>query len=297
MLWTLCENDENAVKCVNNENLTRILKRYLNINSYDMNIVVVTMQCLITIIEDNIDAIVEMNSSITILQDIMTNVTVKDDKSNQAEVWFLKIASFILLNNICNSDEKSNLVSDKKGNFVYISVFVEIFYDVFNVDNKQLLHSLVSILPHEKNATSSSKRKKIVECKMILCTQQLILETLTNFIFDDCDVDDGNSDIDDTEEMDVSSELMDVENTIEDLRTSFPVELTEAFNCSNLMSKIWEKTVAVDTDSREILSQTAEGKNILSHFFTLRCRAYLCLNNLLPKFGIDALGGADYLYR
>lgn len=288
LLWVLCESDENAIKCVNEQNLVPILTKYLDINSYDMYIVVVTMQCLMTITEDNINAIMAIKSSIGILQDILTKLTAEDANSKQFDIWFLKIASFALLSSICTSADVCKPI--------YINIFIKTLDEVLSIDNKQLLSNLVSILPHEKNAASSSKRKKVTNSKMALHTQQLTLETLTNLSSDDNDEDDENADVDDSEEIDMNSDPMDVDNTNENLR-SFPMELVEAFNHCNLIGKIWEKTVQVDSDSQEILSQTAEGKGMLNQFYILRCRAYLCLNNLLPNFDIDTLGGIDYLYR
>ncbi|XP_032670486.1 HEAT repeat-containing protein 3 [Odontomachus brunneus] len=285
LLRTLCENDENAVKCVNEQNLVPILTKYLDINSYETYIILITMKCLLTVAEDNIDAVMAIKSRIGILQDI---ITVEDANSKEFhKLNLLKILSFDMLSNICNSDDVWKPT--------YINSFIKTLDEVLSVDNKQLLSDLVSILPHESNAASTSKKKKIEESKLTLITQQYALETLTNLSSDDNDEDDENADVDDSEEIDMNSDPMDVDNASENVR-SFPIGLVEAFNNCNVIGKIWEKSIQMDSDSEEILNQTAEGKFVLGLFYGIWCRAYLCLNNLLPNFNIDTLGGIDYLY-
>ena len=60
---------------------------------------------------------------------------------------------------------------------------------------------------------------------------------------------------------------------------------------------MWDKTSTVDKDTVEILEQNAEGEAVLKQMHTLNCRAYLCLNNLMSSLEIDALGGAENIYR
>lgn len=286
LLLTLCENNEGAIQFVNNENLVPILTKYLDINTYDVKIIAVTVQFLTTVTEDNPSAIEEVKLSEESLSNILTKMVAEDAKSDP-EVFLARIGSIALLSNICNRDHICKSA--------YFKILIKTFDEVFSIDNKQLLSSLVSILPHERNAVSSSKMKKVEDNNMLLNVQQLALETLANIISDDDE--DSGIDFDHFEEMDVDSDEMDVDVTDENLRRSLPVQWIEALNHCKLIDKIWEKTVAVDADSQEILGQTAEGKNVLKEFYTLRCRAYICLNNFLCRFDINTFGDVDNLYR
>ncbi|XP_014472170.1 PREDICTED: HEAT repeat-containing protein 3 [Dinoponera quadriceps] len=287
LLWTLCENNENAINFINEQELVSILIKYLDINIYDMPIIITTIQFLITVIEDNSIAIEQIKSSEENLHDILAKMVAKNAKSSP-EAWFARISSISLLTNICAWDD----ICKSK----YFNVFIKTLDEVFSFDNKQLLSSLVSILPHEKNAESKNNRKKVLESKMLLNTQQLALEILMNLESNNDDEDDESLSVDGSEKMEVESNEMEADEASENLKRSLPVHLVEALNHYNIIGKIWEKTVAVDTDSQEILDQTVEGKNVLKQFSVVRQRAYFCLNNILPNFDIDALGGVNNLY-
>ncbi|EFN81726.1 HEAT repeat-containing protein 3 [Harpegnathos saltator] len=283
LLWTLCESNDNAIKYVNDQNLVPLLTRYLNMNIYDIQIIVITMQCLITVVEDNADAVTVVRASEDVLYDIAIKMSTEDAKSNP-EVWFLRTSSITLLSSICSWDDLCKPT--------YFNIFIKTLDEVLSIDSKQLLSSLVSIVPHEKT-TSNEKRKKIAENKMLVNTQNLALETLANFCSDN-DEDNGSTNSDDSKIMDMDSEAMDIDD--EHLKSSLPIQFVEAVNHCNLLDKVWEKTVAVEADSKDILNQNEEGKDVLKQFYILRCRAYMCLNNLLPNFDIDALGGVDKFY-
>lgn len=290
LLWQLCENNEIMTMQANREDLVSMLLKFLDIDTYGIEIVTVVIKCMVCLSESNCTAIEKIEQSQDILHNLLNNSTADNEKT-VFQVLSLKTAVIALLLNI-------NSLKDNNQLYILCQMsFVNTLSEVLAVDHKELLSNFTSILPHEGNVSSSDKKKKIQENIIMLNTQQLALEIVTNLCFeeDDSVVD---SDIDDSEILEIESKCMDDDAMNNDLKmmTTLPVELMEAINHCNLIDKIWSKTDTMDKDSWEILEQVSEGKAILKQFHILRCKSYLCLNNIFSSLEIDALGGVDHLY-
>ncbi|XP_070162581.1 HEAT repeat-containing protein 3 [Polyergus mexicanus] len=289
LLRILCANNESALKCVNEEDLTLFLTKFLDINIYGMEVVIITIQCMVYLSDENDTAIKKIKESESILFNLLDLKT--DDEKTASKVLALKTSVANLLININNYADSNQM-------HIFCKV-LSVLSEVLAVDHKQVLSCLTSILPHENNAVSNDKRKKIYESKKMLELQEQALQILANLCYEDEDSE-IDSDIDDSETMEIESECLDNDSMNDNLKmtSTFPVELVEIVNNCNLIDKIWNKTeLVVDKDSQEILNQTAEGKNVVKQFHDIRCAAYLCLNNLLPNIEIEVFGGVDNLYR
>lgn len=285
----LCANNESALKCANEEDLASLLTKFLDINIYGMGIVTITTQCMICLSDENDTAIKKIKQSESILLNLLDLKT--DDEKIACKVLALKTSVADLLINI-NNYADSNQVH------VFCKV-LSVLSKVLAVDHKQVLSCLTSILPHEKNAVSSDKRKKVQESRKMLGLQEQALQILANLCYEDEDSD-IDSDIDNSEAMEIESECLDDDSMNDNwkMTSTLPVELVEIINNCNLIDKIWDKAeLVVDKDSQEILNQTTEGKAVVKQFHDIRCAAYLCLNNLLSNIEIDVFGGVDNLYR
>lgn len=288
MLWTLCANNESAIKCINEEDLTLFLTKFLDIDIYEIEIVTVTTQCLVCLSDENCAAIMRIKQSESVLLRLLDLTA--DDNKTATEVLALKtsVADLLISMNNCTDNNWTHILCK----------VLSILCEVLAIDHRQLLSHLVSILPHENNASSSDKKKKVQDCRRTLGIQEQALQILANLCFEDED-DAIDSDIDISETMEVESECPndDFMNGGTKIMSTLSVELIEVINNCNLIDKIWDKTeLAVDKDNQEILDQTAEGKAVLKQFHDIRCAAYLCINNLLPSFEIDVLEVAD-LYK
>ncbi|KMQ92792.1 heat repeat-containing protein 3-like protein [Lasius niger] len=291
LLRILCANNESALKCANEEDLASLLTKFLDINIYGMGIVTITTQCMVCLSDENDTAIKKIKQSESILLNLLDLKT--DDEKTACKVLALKTSVADLLINI-NNYADSNQVH------VFCKV-LSVLSKVLAVDHKQVLSCLTSILPHEKNAVSSDKRKKVQESRKMLGLQEQALQILANLCYEDEDEDsDIDSDIDNSEAMEIESECLDDDSMNDNLKmtSTLPVELVEIINNCNLIDKIWDKAeLVVDKDSQEILNQTTEGKAVVKQFHDIRCAAYLCQNNLLSNIEIDVFGGVDNLYR
>lgn len=287
----LCANNEIALKCVNEEDLASFLIKFLDINIYGMEIVTIATQCMVCLSDENDIAIKKIKQSQSILFNLL-DVKMDDEKA-ASKMLALKTSVANLLININNYADSNQMHMFCK--------MLSVISEVLAVDHKQVLSCLVSILPHENNAASNDKRKKVQENKKILESQEQALQILANLCYEDEDSDsDINSDIDNPETMETESECLDDDTMNDNLKmtSTFPVELVEVVSNCNLIDKIWDKTeLVVDKDIQEILNQTAEGKAVIKQFHDIRCAAYLCLNNLLSSMEIDVFGGIDHLYR
>lgn len=261
--------------------------KFLDIDVYGIEIAIIATQCLVSLSEDNETAAKEIKQSESILLNLLD---LKIDKNmTNFEMLSLKTSiSGLLINiNSCRNYDQTHILCK----------VLSVLSEVLSIDHRKLLSSLTSILPHEHNASSNNKKMKVQENRKILGAQQQALEILTNLCFDEMESS-IDSDIDDSETMDIEAECPDDISVNDKLKiTTFPVELIEIMSNCSLIDKIWDKTAAVDKDSQDILDQTPEGKAVLKQIHTLRCRAYLCLNNLLSNLEIEILGGINKMYR
>ncbi|CAL7950932.1 unnamed protein product [Xylocopa violacea] len=285
LLWTLCEHNEQAVKCCNEEDLVPVLIKFFNVTTYGIEIVTVIVQCLLSLSEDNIVAIKQLKCCEDTLIQFLCMET---NDTNLSEVVCLKTAISGLLINLteCIGNNPINTVCK----------VINVLSDTLSIDCKQVLSNLVSILPHEKNAFSSSAKKKVQQGRRILGAQQQALEILANL----CSEDQENENESDLDDSDIETEVTDdvcMDDKLYKTIFSLPLEIVEVFNSCNIVKKVWDKTKAVDKDTIEILEQNVEGRSVLKQMHTLNCRAYLCLNNLMLNLEIDALGGVENIYR
>ncbi|KAG5325638.1 HEAT3 protein, partial [Pseudoatta argentina] len=288
LLRILCANNENAIKRVNDEDLVSLLIKFLNIDVYGPEIVTIVTQSLICLSDENDAAINKIKQSESLLSSLLD---LKADDKIASKILFLKTCVADVLINISNYTDNNQIHVFRK--------VLSILSDVLAIDHGQILSCLTSILPHESNASSNDKRKKVQENREILEMQEQALQILVNLCFE-CEDNEIDSDTDDFERMELESECLDDDSVNEDLKitSTLPVELVEVINTCNLIDKIWDKTkFVVDNNNQEILDQTEEGKATLKQFYNIQCTAYLCLNNLLPNIEVDVFGGVDNLFR
>ncbi|KAG5328819.1 HEAT3 protein, partial [Acromyrmex heyeri] len=288
LLRILCANNENAIKRVNDEDLVSLLIKFLNIDVYGPEIVTIVTQSLICLSDENDAAINKIKQSESLLSSLLD---LKADDKIASKILFLKTCVADVLINISNYTDNNQIHVFRK--------VLSILSDVLAIDHGQILSCLTSILPHESNASSNDKRKKVQENREILEMQEQALQILANLCFE-CEDNEIDSDTDDFETMELESECLDDDSMNEDLKitSTLPVELVEVINTCNLIDKIWDKTkFVVDKNNQEILDQTEEGKATLKQFYNIQCTAYLCLNNLLPNIEVDVFGGVDNLFR
>ncbi|CAK9833560.1 HEAT repeat-containing protein 3 [Anthophora retusa] len=285
LLWTLCEHNEYAVKCSNEEDLVSILTKFFDISTYGIEIVTITVQCLLSLSEDNSTAIKKLKiCEDTLIQ--LLNLEFNYVSISEA-VCFKTAISGLLIN-------MTNYIEDNPS---IVCKVINVLSDVLSIDCEPLLVSLTLILPHEKNTFSIYARKQVQENRRIFSTQQQALEILANLCSEDQE-DENNSVTDDSDyEADEGVDDVCMDDKLYKTICSLPLEIVEAFNSCNIIKKVWNKTRAVDKDTIEILQQNVEGVAVLKQIQELNCRAYLCLNNLITSLEIDALGGIETLYR
>ncbi|XP_050489362.1 HEAT repeat-containing protein 3 [Bombus huntii] len=284
LLWTLCEHSEFAIKCCNKDDIVSILTKFFDITSYGIEIATVTMQCLLSLSENNPIAARKLQSCENMLIQLL-NAEIKD--TTISEVVCFKTALSGLLINLTSYTENNSII--------VVCEVINVLSNTLSIDCKQLLSNLTSILPHEKNAFSSSAKKKVQENRRIFGAQQQALEILANL----CSEDQENENESDLEDSDC--EIGGIDDVCMDNKLykifSLPLEVVEVFNTCNIVSKVWDKTRFVDEDTIEILQQNNEGKDILKQVHKLKCTAYLCLNNLMSSLEVDVLGGMENIYR
>nr|CAD7460029.1 unnamed protein product [Timema tahoe] len=72
-------------------------------------------------------------------------------------------------------------------------------------------------------------------------------------------------------------------------------EVREGIINHQLVSKVWDRTVYPAENVCQILDSHTRGALVCKKLATLRCRAFLCLNNLLTTLSVEDLGGPQLL--
>lgn len=294
LLWTLCENSELAIKYANKEGLILILLKYLDIVTYGIDLGIVAAQCIFSLSEDNPVAINELKKQESTFLNLLTLEvfeTSKDSTLSLSNVTCIKTLICGLLMYINNHREMDQIH--------VVNQVLCVLSKSLDIDHIDSACSLVTMLLQEKAEFSRSTQKKIQEYKQLLGAQQQALEILTNLCTEDQESKEVDSDIDDLDEIECEDSMDDNESINDNfckVTSTLPVELIEVISNSDLLKKIWNKTLNMDNKVIETFSQSIDGKAILKQVHVLRCRAYLCLHNWISSLDIDILGGVEALY-
>ncbi|KAK2577271.1 hypothetical protein KPH14_003408 [Odynerus spinipes] len=289
LLWTLCENNELAIKYANKEGLISILLKYFDINTYGIEMSIVAAQCILALSEDNPVALTELEQHEQTLLSLL-NMDVNDNLS-VTDIISLKTLIGGILMHINSSIETAKIPT--------VSQVIHVLSEALATDHINVSCPLASTLLEEKAEFSRATKKQIQEYRKLLGTQQQALEILTNLCSEDQEDNEVDSEIDDSNQVECE-EPMDEDESINGssckATSSLPVNIIEVINNTDLLKKVWNKTSNIDNKISETFSQSIEGKAILKQVHVLRCRAYLCLHNWISSLDIDTLGGAENLY-
>ena len=250
----------------------------------------VAAQCMLTLSEDNPLAIIELKTHESTLLSLL-EVKPKSEREI-SEVIPLRILAAGLLTNV---NSKFTLDDEATAKICKIT---NVIGETLAIDHKNIIVELASMLPSEKGNLTRTTKAKLLAVKKILGAQQEALEILANLCSEDQD-NVSDSELDD-------SEPSEHEETIEDdamdeksckILFDCPVALIEVITSTGLIKNVWEKTEAPEKSVDDELAGHSDTKCISTQIHTLRCRAFICLNNLMASFDVDTLGGAEELYR
>lgn len=285
LLWTLGEKNESVIKRSNDENLLSILMKFLDTSTYGAGLSIVAIQCMLTLSEDNPTAIIELKKQ----ESCLINFLNWKSENNNIDTISLRTLAAGLLMNINNS-----FITDTDSLKIACKV-IGILADTLNVDCKEQKEILTKAFTTEKNLSRLS-RKKIREINQIASIQQQALEIMANLCTDDQDSD-QESDFEDSDDYEDEMDVDQMEDKSMNSFSNIPIELIEIIASTDLVKKVWRKTENIDESVRKAFDLNPEGIFILKRLRVLRCRAFLCLNNLFSSLDVDALGGTDNLYR
>lgn len=266
-----------------------ILIKCLDISSHSLDINVIAAQCMLTLSEDNPLAISELKKHEEPLLSLL-KLDKDEEKKDVSSIVLLKTLVGGILMNVVTSDDESSHVSCQVG--VTLS-------NTLAIDHRKLLNEASSSVPLNSKTLSGDSEKKFNELRRYFSAQQQALEILANICSDDQQDsladDDENYDSDPAED---ENEFVDDAMSMDKFYTStLPIELTEVFSSEKIVEKVWEKTILPAENVVQIIAENPETKIILKLVHLLRCRAFLCLNNLISSLDVEGLGGVENLYR
>ncbi len=126
--------------------------------------------------------------------------------------------------------------------------------------------------------------------------QQSALEILTNLF---CSSENEEEWVDEDDETSDDDSLVDndngMETTEDNTSASLPPILLEVFKAENLIQKILARANLPAENVLDILKNNPQGVQVISTATSLRCKAFLCLNNMIEILTIEDLGGQDNL--
>ncbi|KAJ9594173.1 hypothetical protein L9F63_014402 [Diploptera punctata] len=292
LLWNLCESNSIALKYFNDGNLLPILAKCLEVDVFGMDTAIVVAQCLHTVTEDNPVAVSKLQNS---NEDIKKLLLLE---GNEPSVLLLRtLASGLVLD--LNYGKVSSLPPP---------VITQLVYNLTNtlsIDHRQALNDFTSCMPLNGDPQSpqehSSLLKFINDMQYLLESQQTAIELLTNI----CSCDDGDDDTMDQESSSSDDILSDTGvgdeehnvSVVEKFPLSVPSEVHEAIVSGQLVKRIWAKTEMPAENVCQILREHPNGKHIMKKLNTLRCRALLCMNNLLSGLDVQDFGGPINIYQ
>ncbi|XP_043279904.1 HEAT repeat-containing protein 3 isoform X2 [Venturia canescens] len=292
LLWSLCENSECIMKYSNEEKLVSLLVKLLDHTRYGSVVSVVAAQCMLTLTEDNPSALEELKEHEQMLLSVL-NLKSRNERES-SEIIPLKTLTAGLLMNL------NNEFTTKSDNIAIMCKVMGVLAETLAIDHKSIIVELASMLPSEKGNLSRSTRFKLQAAKKILGAQQQALEILTNLCSDEQDYQ-LDTEFDDSDQTEYENEYMDDDPMTDKpsckVISNLPVTLIEVITSTALNDNIIDKILAPDKSVIEQLNAFSDCESVIKQIHTLRCRAFLCLNNLIASLDVDIFGGVEQLYR
>ncbi|KAF0297664.1 HEAT repeat-containing protein 3 [Amphibalanus amphitrite] len=273
----LSESSEKAVAAVNKSGVVRIMLKCLDLAVYPSEVVVAVGQCLHALSEEN-EVVAEVAREQAALLRALA-----DAEGDSSDRLLLKLLATGILLNVMGDD------SDLKTGQVVSQVS-----RALTPDARELACKVTS------NAEAEDYEIQLTDLSLLLTAQQVALEILTDLCSGD-DSSDGWADQEDSEEPDEDAEE-DGCDPMEDSQwrddpdgAALSTELQEAMAGEGLLKKIVAKAACPPANVTDILASSPSGQTICRRFETLRCRVFLCLNNLVSALELSELGGPGEL--
>ncbi|XP_003740959.1 uncharacterized protein LOC100898167 [Galendromus occidentalis] len=289
LLEKLCESSAEAVEFFNKQNLIDVVLPLLSVElTRSFTISAAAGMCLLAVTEDNPELEERLRSEIPAIKGIITQ-----SHASMSQI-FMRAIGVALLYNLDDpnsdpsfqlealkgvletpSEQLSALVSEK----IVKVTEIERARDI-EVENLEKLHKEVDA--------------HVSELSELLRAKKLALEVLTNWCCagDDDDDDDGWEDDDSDGGSSQASidETMDTGTNGED---TLSPEFMRATRVASLLPVILRQTVDLLPHQNESFKLSAATQNLRAEAEDVRCRAYLCIDNMFQRLRIEDFGGPD----
>lgn len=295
LLWTLAEKSDMVLKRTEEEDLLSVLLPFLNTQIYDLETSIVAIQCILTLSEENLTVLEQIKSK---KEQVFRLLELEpSDSLNEAEVLMLRTLASGLVVNIFNG------FSDNEG-VSFVGKCLTVLSKTLDYNCEEKIEKVAALLEKDNSsdALSHKTQKKLQELKMLANSQVQAVEILANLCTEQ-ESSDGESEFDqsdsDNMEMDDRREIDDEEPMTEafQMDSNLCIEAIEVIVSKEMVKQVLNKTKALPKNISAIFETCDEGQVVLKRLHTLRCRAFLCLTNLMLNLSAETLGGVDYLFR
>jgi len=279
LLWNLCEASDKAVTAVNQSGVCRTLLRCLDLSAYPAEVVLPAGQCLHALSEDNAAVSALVTEQLPLVRALLAA------EGEDSHRRLLRVLALGILINVSGDD------ADLRPGQV-----MTLISRTLAPDARELACRVTS------NTEADDYELQLTELSLLLTAQQVALELLTDYSGGE-DVSDGwvdqeaeDADDEDNDTMEDMQEMMEDDACqMDGDTTSLSSELQEAVVGEGLLTRTLAKADCPPANVSEILQQTTAGQQIDRRFRTLRCRVFLCLNNLISALELRDLGGEEQL--
>ncbi|XP_076370526.1 HEAT repeat-containing protein 3 [Tachypleus tridentatus] len=298
-LWNLCESSEAAVFIFNKQSLLPVLLNCLSLETFGEDIVIPVAQCLHTVSEENQEVISKLNEPVVLDSIYSLCSTTGEETAN----LLLKTLGIGIIVNI----HSGQLAKCSPATVTLVMETINLTLTASVLERMKTLVEMIQCIKTEDKkkeniAELESKETLLTACARklqdILIAKQIALEILTNILCSE-DGDDwedvGSSDT--SEEM-ISDISMEEDSTaVGKFPVTIPCEVHEALVSQDLVNKVLDHTNVLSEEILSVLEKHKEGQNILKRVKTVRCRAFLCINNIAQGLDKEDLGSSQNLYN
>lgn len=290
LLLNLCESTDLAIKYLGQSRILDILPRYLELSTFNSDIVTAVLQCLFVVVEDNPAAVTKIkNSAERPIQSLLGL------EGSDPSILLMKVLSAGVVINLCGGN-LSALPID------IINQIMTILAATLAVDHRFVCNQLSSSVPLNEGASKAIAPKgkeaqqlenQLKSVSQMLMAQQNCLEIIANIC--SCD-DSGDIQVNESSESDDLDEEI-CENATVLAEDKLPPEIMEALISLEIFDKVWARTQLPAQNVMLILKEYDGSQLIYKRVNTLQSRALLCINNLLSTLPIENIGGVNGVYK
>ncbi|XP_075973198.1 HEAT repeat-containing protein 3 [Anticarsia gemmatalis] len=292
LLLNLCESSDLAIKYLGQSRILDILPRFLDLGTFNNDIVTAVLQCLFVVVEDNPTAMAKIKSNAE--RQLQTLLGLE---GTDPSILLMRTLSAGVIINTCGGNI-STLPPD------VINQIITILATTLSVDHRLVSSQLSSGVPLSgeagkvdapKDKAAQQLESQLQSVSQMLSAQHSALEIVANIC--SCDDNDDMQGNESSESDEPDEELCTNGDDSILAEDKLLPEVMEALISMEIFEKVWARTQLPAQNVMLILKEYEGSQLVFKKLLSLQSRALLCVNNLLSALPIENLGGVNGVYK